>query len=125
MNRVLIIGLATCLIAGCADKGSSQEPITFTAWNENWSTQTTYQLSPEGEKIWASLLASSPDTDDAAAIGLDPSGMLILKGKHYAVEPDMIVYMGKNRTRIWRRQGIRARLIQNAEALKEPPNNNQ
>jgi len=68
--------------------------------------------------LFTSVLKSKPDTDIRAAVGLDPSGRIVLDGKDYAIEPDEILYMGSNRTKIWRRIGIRKKLIQKARRIE-------
>lgn len=106
-----VLFLATCLLAGCAKREPDFAGATFRVWNEGWDRQTSYRIEVEGDKLLKAVLNRAPDSEVRAAVGLMPSGMLDIYGRRYAVEEDQIVFLGKNRTRIWNRPGVRDELI--------------
>ena len=121
MRKMLCL-VTVVVMSGCSLNEVASTSVTLRVWRDDWSRQDVYELTPGGSMLFTSVLKSKPDTDIRAAAGLDPSGTIVLNGKDYAIEPDEILYVGSNRTKIWKRIGIRKRLIQRGRRLEEQPN---
>ena len=120
MRNTIGIGmLALALLGGCSTKEPSGDAVTFNMWNENWKRQTTYQLMPEGQHLLKELLAREPDVNSTIPIGLEPSGLLVHEGKRYAIEPDQVILFSDEGTKVWKRMGIRKKLIKSSNELEK------
>ena len=111
--------LALVLLGGCSTKEQSEKVVTFNMWNENWKRQTTYQLMPEGQQLLKELLAREPDIDLGVPIALKPSGLLVQDGQRYAIEPDQVILFSDEGTKVWKRKGIRKKLIKSSDELEK------
>ena len=115
--------IASDQVAGVLNRPTSRvphSPHTFWAWDLNWREKATYQLDPEGEKLLTSILERKPDSVINAPIGSVPSGMLTCEGAEYAIDDDQLALLGKNETRVWVHQGIKAILIKESKRVQVP-----
>ena len=112
MRLTACIGaLALSLLGGCAPRQTAGNAVSFNLWNENWKSQRSFQLMPEGEKFLDEVLASEPEVSLEVPVGLEPTGLLTHEGRRYAIEPDQVVLLAEEGAKIWKRKGIRKALI--------------
>jgi len=126
MVLVIGAGLTAC---GSADsttarplaldlEGEPAEPLALTCQVPGLQAKYLLFLSPKAVKIFTDVIAGEPDMVVDAGIGLSPSAFLNWKGHQYAIEPNEVIFMGKQ-TKHWKAPGIQRALI---DSSKVDPN---
>ncbi len=120
MKRSILGLLVALIILGCATPQTVDlTDITLTVWNESYSEKTNHQLTKEAKELLESVLDRKPDHNINTAVEIDLSGVLVLDGRKYVIEPNRVLFLGVNFTKIWDQKGVRKELIRQGRILRK------